>query len=538
MIIADDDFLVREGLRSVIEWADYDIEIIAEAENGKEAMALCKEHTPDIIITDIKMPFFDGLDVTNYIREEGFKTKVILLSGYQDFNYAKTALENEVSAYLLKPLEIEELIAAIKRVSDLIKIEKNRSAVLCEMEIQLQSNIPVLRENYLKSIVSGYSSIRTDTADMLSYLQLPFTDHELLIIGILKINLSMISYQFNPIKDMHLVYFAIANILKEMLLDRQYGISYQLNDSEFVIIYNQKTIQGNLFSSLCEDIIQYINVFLKIDVNIGLGDKVSGIYMLPQSFANAKKALNYKFYSGANSIISINDIDKEKNNTDQIQIEAYKSELLNAIDLGNTEQVKDVLSIYFNEIIPKIHYPVDRVKSFCIEIITYCSRYISSSDDVENAPLTDISAILIKLLKIPSLDTLNEFFTHQLLSIAQYNFDRNSSKNDKTVELIFEIINNSYMDNLSIQKIADQVFYTPNYISTMFRNATGERITEYIARVRIDKAVEFLLNTDLKVSDIATKVGFENANYFSTVFKKLKGCYPKKYREDIKEQGY
>ena len=159
IVIADDENIVIETLKALVPWEEFNIEIIGDASNGQEAFELCLQHKPDILLTDISMPLMDGLEVALKLKERCICTRIILLSGIEDFNYAKTALEIDVEAYILKPIRIAELKQTIKRVSENIKMEINKTELVNDLKRQLSENISMVKEKFLTNLILGINSL-------------------------------------------------------------------------------------------------------------------------------------------------------------------------------------------------------------------------------------------------------------------------------------------------------------------------------------------------------------------------------------------
>jgi two-component system response regulator YesN len=188
MIIADDEYNVREGLKEVVQWKELGIEIVADAADGQEAFELCRQLKPDILLTDIRMPMMDGLEAALKLKELEDPVRIIIISGAQDFNYAKTALSLNADGYILKPIKIHELQDTVKKVVASISMERNREEKNQQLKQQLHENMPVLREKFLANLIQGLYKSEQDALNKLEFFGLPLEIDSLLVVAVLQID--------------------------------------------------------------------------------------------------------------------------------------------------------------------------------------------------------------------------------------------------------------------------------------------------------------------------------------------------------------
>lgn len=536
MVIADDEFIVREGLRTIIDWKAFGIEVIAEAVDGQEAYELCEQLHPDILFTDIRMPFMDGLEVAIKLKEQKSDIRVIIISGIQDFNYAKTALNISAEGYILKPIKIDELKEVVKRVASGISKERNREQEMLNLKHQFQVNLPVIREKFLRNLVTGIYNSEQEAHNKLEFLKIPIQRDQSVLVSVIQVdNYNQLS-EYKTEEDKQLLSFCVSNIVEEIMSEHNCGISFCLNENEFVLIFDQSTSYGTRYLDVCEELSLYLSRFLKISVSIGIGSIVKNYLHIKMSYNDAYTALNYKFYTGTNSILSITDINNLSGiHSNSIKPETYnlyevENNLLSCMKLGDREGVTEVIENLFNKFTSCNMPPVDYVQSLCVEIICSTSRALYEVDETLENIVFSQANILEVIYKTENIFDLKKNMFSIFDKIAIYFSNKHNQKNGKVISRIKEIIEKRYNENLSTSKLSEEIYLTPNYLSQIFKQATGETITEYITNTRIERAKELLKTTDFKILEIAEMVGFDNPHYFSTAFRKHTGIHPQKFR--------
>lgn len=540
MVIADDEFIVREFLRDLDIWNELDVEIVGEATDGQEAYDLCIELSPDILMTDIRMPFMDGLEVSMKLKEDGRDTRFIIISGVQDFDYAKTALSVDAAAYILKPIKILELQEAVKKVVKGITMEKNRNSEMQNIKELLNENMYIISKNFLRNIVCGMytkeSEINTnEIKEKLAYYNIPLTINENVMISVLQIDNYIQDTGNKSEEDKLLLNFSVSNVINEVMENYKSGTSFYMDDGDHVLIFNSSAHFSEKHIEICNTISEYMKKLFDVTVSIATGRIASSITNSQTSYREALFVLKYKFYTGKNSIINIEDI-KKFLNTDREDIEytdlyELEKELINNSRLGDTKKVDSILNNIFDlHLSHKKNIDAEYVQSICIEIVCMMTRSLYEFQENIDTIVENRSIILDNIYKKDDMQELKKYMRDTFFKIADYFSKKLKSKNSGIVNKIKSIIQQRYMEGIGVSMLAEEVYLSPNYISSIFKKETGENITDYIKQVRMEAAKELLKNLDLKIQDIAEMIGFDNANYFSMIFKRYTGILPQKYR--------
>ncbi|MNO36149.1 HTH-type transcriptional regulator YesS [compost metagenome] len=533
MIVADDEPFIRRSLIHVFNWQEeFGIEIIGEASDGQEAYELCMELQPDILFTDIMMPMLGGLEVAEKLKAGNCRTRIIIISGAQDFSYAQSALKVNAEGYILKPVKLPELREVFQEVVSRLREEKDHQMNVEQLRKQVQSNMPLIREKFLQNWVSGLYRDEGELWEKISYFQLPFKQGDILTAGVLQLDDYQSAVDKFSEEYKQLLYFSIQNMITECLERPPGGVSFVASENEFIIIFGPDggSFSGaGAISSLCEEIIGSIQKYLRLDASIGIGRACTSVSELEDSYKDALSALVHTFYTGSGSILHIKDIQPGTETLQSAFFYKFHARLMNELKAGHTGQVMELLEKLFDRLAaPKLQ--IDYVQSICAEMIFTSARALYELDEDIEQVLQDRLTIMDILYKQKNISGLKTYMLSLFYDLSTYVAGKNTSRNSKTINRIRTIVQEGYAQELSIARIAEEVFLTPNYISLIFKKETGETLTDYITRIRINKAKELLLTTDLKVMEISELVGYENPHYFSTVFKKTVGVHPLKYR--------
>jgi two-component system response regulator YesN len=530
MIIADDEYNVREGLKDVVPWGELGIEIVAVAADGQEAFELCRLLKPDILLTDIRMPMMDGLEAALKLKELEDPVRIIIISGAQDFNYAKTALSLNADGYILKPIKIHELQDTVRKVVSSISIERNREEKNQQLKQQLYENMPVLREKFLANLTLGIYKSEQDALNKLEFFGLPMEINSLWTVAVLQIDEYDKAIERYTEEYKQLLNFSVNNILEEITERNQAGIVFYMNENEFVVVFNQAAQAGERHLDICQEMIDCINKFLKMPISAGIGNPVQKVYSLHYSYEEALSAIAYKFYTGKNSILQISDFKTNKNSLEYPKLYDDESKLINSMKLGNQVEVSRLVEDIFKALCANHNLPADYVQSICIELIHMASRTLYEFGENIHLIVSDYSALFSEVYSKREASELRDAILAFFLQLTDYFAQKQTQKNSRTIQKIKDIISQKYMKNITVARLSGEVYLSPNYISLIFKQETGESVTEYVTKVRMEAAKELLKAPDLKILEVSEMVGYENSTYFSTVFKKYTGMHPQKYR--------
>ncbi|MFB9275744.1 response regulator [Cohnella cellulosilytica] len=530
MIIADDEYNVREGLRDVVPWEEMGIAVVAVASDGPETLELCQSLRPDILITDIRMPVLDGLEAANRLRELDASVRIIIISGAQDFNYAKTAVNLNVDGYILKPIKVNELQDTVRKVADSIRAERSREAYTHQLRQQLTENMPALREQFLANLTMGMYRDERELADKLVFFGLPLQRVSSMRAALFQIDDYEQAVERYSEENKQLIRFSVNNIMEEIVGRSEAGIAFCLNENRFVVLFDQSGREAGFYLNVVQEIIDSVSAYLKLSLSAGIGNPVQRLGDLHRSYYEAESAIGYKFFTGKSSILHGSDFNEGRVNVDLARIYEDQNKLIYFMKLGRREEVAHKIRSIFEAVCKDRSSPIGYVQSVGVEQINMASRAFHEVGESIEAVLPDFPSLIGDLYAHHDAAELVETMQKLFDAITAFFWQKNNQKNSGTIKKIKDIISKKYMENITVSRLSEEVYLSPNYISLIFKQETGETITEYVTKIRMEAAKELLRAQDLKVLEVAEMIGYDNAAYFSTVFKKYTGMHPQKYR--------
>jgi len=533
MIVADDEELVRRGMRSSINWEEHGISIVGEAKDGIEALEKIRELNPDIIITDIRMPKMDGLELIRQAKSEFPEIKIIILSGYEDFNYAQKAIRNGAFDYLVKPIEVESVLEVVKKAC--LEIDKEANRVKNEQELRrmVMESLPVLRDRFLLGLVNGASKVK-NIKEKFDFLNIKIKTENFVVLTIEIDDYKYISSGLS-MEDRLLMAFSVKNIAEELMNEYSSAVAFELNEYSIVILSNfnsgQLNYEVNNLMDVCKKIKYYVNKYLNITVSIGIG----GLYKTPDhillSFQESQRALEYKFILGKNQTIYINDIEPDSEKENRISYPFDKEmDVISALRIGDVAGVERTVEEFFASVLENFNIDPQEMKRLCLRFVYSVSHVLIEM----NLPIDEITDRNISFeSEINKCETVEEIrkWSKKFLSTAAENiYELKNNKNVEFVKKAIEYIKSNYFKTFTVQDVAKAVYLTPNYLSNIFKQVTGKTVLEYMTEVKLQYARELLRDPDIKASEVSEMVGYKDPKYFSQLFKKHTGFTPSEFR--------
>jgi two-component system response regulator YesN len=533
ILIVDDEATVRHSIRNNINWNSLGYNFVGDCENGSEAIDEIDKFQPDVVLTDITMPFVDGLELTRYILEKYPRIKVIILTGYDDFDYARQAVKLKAYDYILKPITADELRKLLLRLKDSLDEENRKLQNISRIEMQVKESLPLLKERFLNRLVSGHLQ-EGSVFNKLEYFGIHFGCNNFLVFIV-----DVDDYgEFNTLQlsgaEDELAYYAVFNITEEIVSTYGPEVVFQNNNEKTIVILNDDNIQEfkEKVVGICEEIRQVIEKYLELTVTIGVGGACSGLSNISRSYEGAVTALNYRFVQGKNHVINMSDIEGELNNNSKYNKE-YEKKLADAIKSGTVKETDEIISMITGEL-KKTFVSIDKcyihIHRLVILIIDQLGEMGINETELFGKEINPV-------MEVYNLKTLGDFehwlklYCQKANSIIVGKRDNYSKTQALKAE---EYIKENYMDeNISLNAMCRHMLMSLSYFSTVFKSYTGETFVEYLTRIRMENAKALLKTTDLKTYEVASKVGYSDPHYFGMIFKKTMGMTPTEFRDRV-----
>lgn len=527
LLLVDDEQPILDGLKYLIDWSQLGVNSIRTATNGRDALAVMNNFKPDIIITDIKMPFMDGLELIRTVKEELPETKCIVLCGYQDFEYARQAMKYGAIRYLVKPVEEEELIEIIEDISESMLNTNQEKERLEYLNRKLIESEPFLRNKLLYDIVSGETADLCDVSSKLKRFGINKFPQKF-VCAVLEFEINDSIGGFTG-EDLELVRFGVANIADELICSKANGFVFYMLKKQVIMIVDVSSFNPHILETLLRDIIYQISKYLNILVTIGVSSIHNCIEDAPKAFREAKSALRYKLLIGWEKVINYNDVATDINKGIIIPINVWKK-IENSIITGDSENIPDVVAELFNEL--KLLKGVDPTELLdkCRDELLLIRRNIEEIG-LEDSLLKDFIDEFDQKMYIITLEEMEAKFIDVFQRLAREIFQTNNLGIKSVINQIKQYIDQNYTDNISLNTLSEKFYVNSSYVSRLFKQELGENFIDYLTDKRMEEAVRLLLSTEMHVYEISEKIGYGNPKYFSQLFKKYTGVSPREYRD-------
>ena len=505
VLIVDDEAIVREGLKYVIDWNRLGFCICGDASTGEEAIEKIKKYAPDLVLLDIRMPNMDGIELIEKVRDSGFHGDFIILSGYSDFKYAQTALHYGVAFYLTKPIDEDELSNAVTSVRD--KVLKNR-----EKEKSLNQYLIKAKSTVLRDLLLG-----AEPSDAINYPEM----------GLHAPIYQVIIYEgYTPF----FTSYSFADLLK---------VTNQGNNSfEHIKLNNQDTIllKGDYaLSRFSACLSYYFNGTQKgspLDsIFLTYGRTVTSLSHIRYSYEDCRMLMARRFFCKENQHVlsyeALPEISSYQSIVTCEKSQYYSGSLVSYMETRNKRRIQEILQ----ELEASLYTGGDDVitiKRFLVDIFLQIKQTIMHKYSHMSIPFAHNSVIIELIENKYYLYEIIQYFTEQFEMIIRA---IKSPSNEYIFDDILYYISHNYASPLKLETIASLFGYNSSYLGKLFTQKMNQSFNSYLDEVRIKESVELLDNTDLKVYEIAAKVGYSNVNYFHHKFKKLKGMSPAEYRK-------
>jgi two-component system response regulator YesN len=508
VLLVDDERIILDGISNVVNWEAAGTVLMGTARNGIEAYEKIKLDPPDIVISDIRMPGMDGLQLAAKVSEEFPQIKLILLSGFSEFQYAQSAMKYGVKHYLLKPCNETKISEALQELVTELQQSEEKEDFIQSMRYGLEKMMPQMKEQFLKEFVTNKTY---GSRDWEYYAHLFSID-----LGARKVRLILFQLE-STFEFEHL--FAVKNIAAELL--ERAVLSSTVGDHVLLVVEDMEEVQ------LHERIEQIRTTFLhyyKIDLTIALSES-DQITRARELYKQTLECLNYRFYLGEGSLITRRDI--LDSNREEVKDWSFDEETLTLqIKTGQWEGASEEIDAFFARF-GAMRLDIHTSKSYVIQLFMATIRL------AEPEQMNHYMDKLVKLLEMDTLVAIQGFFKEIAGEIARFNYIKNKNKHGAIIEKVTEIIEQQMGNaDLSLNWVAHEMLYmNADYLGKLFKKETGEKFSNYVMKQRIKKATDIIeQKEDVKIFEIAEKLGFgDNPQYFSQVFKKYVGCTPSEY---------
>lgn len=538
VFLIEDEMVIRRGIKNSIDWEKEGYIFCGEASDGELAYPMIIKEKPDILITDIRMPFMDGLELCKLVKKELPNIKILILSGYDEFDYAKEAIRLGVTEYLLKPISSGKLLEALNGVSESIRREKEDKDLVRKYMEEMRENTEHEKQKFFEQMIAGNLSMADALETGKKY----------------EMNLSAGMY------NLLLFRFTLGKENRksgELLGEAEYAIEKLTERLEYVFEF-QRGVEGWAFllmadneeqmservKELSKDLEEIMKNYSTIAYFGGIGQPVARLRELEESFREAERALAARFTMELNRIISVEDIRMAQNvdTLDDIEITSFgeiektRTMLEKFLNNGAEDEIDEFVDVYINEL------PEENLKSVLMRQYIIMDAYIvmmsfcEKIEGIEGEMQAQSEELKNSMKTIQTLEEIKNYIRMLLKKIIGVRDTISGRRYSDIIEIAKDQIRKTYMsDEISLNTIAAEVGMSPSYFSSIFSKEMGKTFVEYLTEIRMDRAKELLMCSSMKTSEIGYEVGYKDPHYFSYIFKKTQNCTPKEFRARGKE---
>jgi len=501
VLLVDDEPMIREGLRTLLEWESLGYEVVDTAANGKDALQKCEQHELDLIIVDIRMPEMNGLELIRTIRENGGSMHVLILSGYADFEYAKQAIVQRIDGYLLKPVDEDELMDYLNSLKKELDLEYEARQ---KRQDERQGNAEEdLKQLLAHGSIEGYASQLPPSLDWKEYELLLIKTHE-------------------RSEEDTAGHTQIKRRLSERL--EQSGAGLAIGMEPYLLILLNKTLDNDAFRRDIYAIIAGACEELALDFTVVTGGVAASYADIPAAYQKALERIKFRFFLEGGRIVDEDILLPGSSEEAGMDWKGTAEKLYLALEIVNRDAIRQLIE-ESAEAMKMMGYGEAEIKAGFVELVSAVLGKLTSKRP--ELPVRDYRLRIPELYREYRFNSLTRRVTAIIEEIADA-LDNSSA--DKQINRMIDLIHRNYKENLKMETLAELFNYNSAYLGKLFKQVTGENFNTYLDKVRMEQA-KILLEQGLKVYQVAEMVGYANVDYFHSKFRKYVGSSPSVYKK-------
>ena len=512
LLLVDDEKLTLDLLENILFWEEKGIKIIGTARNVKQAKEFFTNNPPDILITDIRMPEEDGLDLIEWVREKEYRTKIIILSAYGEFEYAKKAMKYNTSGYILKPVEEEIIEEALDKVLNEIVKEK-------EIYTQYTEDYNLTRKILLRQLLLN----KSEQKKYISLLEKEYSTTLFKSYNLICINTESVRYsdyvtinEMSEISKGKLIEF----IKTESVFCCNETEIFENNPDEWIIVLNSDETAETIETGT-KDLSYSITEKFKISIISSVSSRYKSLTDLYYSYQECRRYYSFKNLFPGNKLFSKNYLRKNLK-PENINFDYFIDTAVKNIKSSNPDKLVYEIQCFISDISfiwKGQHLKLSKAVFSYLETL---NRRYNLKDTVNITP-----DILYR--SYPDIKQMEIFLTNKVKTIAATEKKENSSFHDSVIKII-NYINDNYSSDISLEELCEIASISRHYLSTLFKKETGKTPWDFLTETRINNACSLIKSGSYRNYEIASMVGYENQGYFSRMFKKITGVSPSEYK--------
>ncbi|MEE0955960.1 MAG: response regulator [Eubacterium sp.] len=524
LLIADDEPIIRKGVSTIIDWKSLGVDQIYQAGDGEEALDIIRSHHVDLVLTDIIMPFMDGFELTEIVNREFPNIQVVVLTGHEDFEYARKSVGLGVKSFILKPIGAETLYAEMQKILKGLKKQRKEEEYISDMRLQIYRSLPILQERLLNSLITSRHGNKKQIAERAKSLELDLSASSYAV-GIVAADRSKIED-----RDYELYSFAVRNITYDCVGKKH--LIFEDNNGNIAVLFNLDVLgeepENTAYESL-EVILKAILLTLNMKSSAALGKVAQNVDQLYESYHTAVLACESRFVLGEGGVYDSHDLNQSFDSFsypfDQIR------DLMNRVKFFGRDSLEEPLNGIRDFIEKTPNLSILNIRMIFTEITADIMKELSALQDAAPEILDHCLDFYHRIGSIPNVEDAMEQMKKLLCETADEMQRVKNNSSNRLIEKAKQVVAKRYNDaDLTLSVTAEEIGVSTGYLSALFKKEEGINFIKYVTEIRMQKAMELLKTTDKHTYEVADMVGFPDAHYFSITFKKSTGMSPSEFR--------
>ncbi|MCL2362387.1 MAG: response regulator [Defluviitaleaceae bacterium] len=521
LLITDDETLDREGLARQLNWEDYSIGEVYKAKDGPSALEILRKNKIDILLSDIKMPLMSGIELAQYARQIHPSIQIVFVSGYDDFMYAKMAIKINVYEYILKPVDTEELAACVTNLVERVKEQKREQEQQGILIRVASEGMPLLRSKLMLDLLFGaYNNIESRLKDM-NVLQ----------------GVGWLAVLLIELDDYHIA----PNENTKKMEDLQKTIGSLAFDYDIELVQIEESRLGLVISAssdaiphiMEEAIVDFSKEILaritpSFSVSVGIGGIVGNYRELSGSYNKSVQALLSKQPGGKGKVLL-----SESAQDDNSSFNKIEYEIADCVKQLDSVKAMHLLDYLFKGFEKNTDSSPQSIQYYCVNIINQTELALGDFNIKAEDLLGSTGNLIQHMLRLETISNIYEWLKGIIWTAIDLLDSKRKSMRKAAVDKVISYVESHYMDNISLEKIAKSIYYTPNYLGNVFKQETNQNFSKYLMEYRIRQSAVLLQDRNVKVLEASMSVGYKNMSTFIKNFKSVFGVTPSEYRKFV-----
>ncbi|WP_180272621.1 response regulator transcription factor [Konateibacter massiliensis] len=518
VLLVDDEKLERVLIRNGFDWEGNGFEIVGEAGSGEEAMEYMLHRKPQIVLTDISMPHMDGLELSEKILKEDPSCRIIIVTGYREFDYARRAVKIGVEDFLLKPVNIDEIAELAGKIKEEIRQEENQVKAVEELKASVLADQDIVMESFFQRLVECRIPEEEARRKLMLY------NCENIMKGCICLNLKLKEDDGERLSKEHKQVF---DLIKEQDYDNVICFTHYMQN---ILIYFTDSDYKRI-KDIAVTLHETLDKSMGIPATIGISEWNTGFFGIANAFEQSKKAISASVFLGRNRCVTYKEYEEVMNqneNKNEIDWEDFLFAVQNCLVDKVEEYIKEYVDLIRGARMTDMEY----LRLMTMNILTRAGTTLNKYG-IGLSQLIGEERIYKQVRHINTVEEITSYLEEVMHIIMEYHESKKLKQGNKVVEEAATYISENLFDpELSLRLVASKIYSNESYLSRVFKKEKGISLIEYILKKRIEESIRLLNTTDLKVYEIAEKIGFRDSHYFSICFKKLTGVTVKEFKRE------